>query len=890
MQPLKERFAHVPRKPADHGPTLDYYTNAEAWKPSNETTLGDLIDAIRNATFAEKVQQVRELLASGMKAEADTLKKTLPAVSLSGCISGRRKAAVAEGRFQHSGLLQIDLDAKDNIGWSLEEMREILQTDARMVAVFITPSGQGIKGVARIPPDPATHKAAFLAAEAHFKTLNLKIDPSCKDPVRLCFVSHDPEAWLRMDTDAMFEPVVLEVVEEFEEDEEEDFREKSIPHATPTKSHHINESGGIVIRGPQFRDLDSTTVAEMLRVIPPRPEYSEWLKIASAVWDALGEVEGTAALCGWSPEEKEGEYAAKFQKRLTDVHAATLVMRAKEHGWAPTVVSSVAPRQPVSEVTGKKPAKDDDKGDRIPPHVFPVPAGDIGYDLAARHIFSVIGPTKRLFIRGTSVHEVETDDSGNRELRTVQAKRMISVIETFGAKVMRREMREDGNPRWRAATFPAQSADAIMESDAAREMLPAIRQLVSAPVIAPDGKGGSVTLEPGHHVHAGGTFITGGKLPPIVPLDEAREMLLVALDDFDFPEGGDASRALASLISPALKMGGWIDDDFPLDLAEADQSQSGKSYRFRLIHAIYREAPSAIAQAVGGVGSLDERVSRALMKGRPFITFDNFRGRLDSQILETAIRGLGRVDARSLREAADIDCTPFVWQLSTNGAELTRDIANRSVITRIRKRAADHEWRHYPEGDLIAHVKKNQARYLGAVHAVIREWAAQGCQRTRENRHDFRTWCQVLDWIVQNIFESPPLLDGHREEQMRTANPKLQWLRDVIHALVTDGHQGQPLTASDLAEAAEEHDLTMPGRRDSVEAAEVRVGKLLGRMFKEANAEEITVDGRRFTRQIDGKYDPVRQQYRDQKTYVIDADTTVQTDETDPELFDHRDP
>jgi hypothetical protein len=609
------------------------------------------------------------------------------------------------------------------------------------------------------------------------------------------------------------------------------------------------------------------------------------LKIASSVWDALGEVEGTAALCGWSPEEQEGEYAAKFQKRLLDVHAATLVMLAKANGWAPTVVSSVAPRSTmpsVGELAGKKQTKD---ADSIPPHVFPVPAGDIGYDLAARHIFAVIGPTKRLFIRGTSVHEVETDDAGNRELRPVQAKRMISVIETFGAKVMRREMREDGTPRWRAATFPAQSADAIMESDAAREILPAIRQLVSAPVIAPDGKGGTVVLVPGHHPHAGGTFVTGGKLPPIVPLDEARETLLATLADFDFPEGGDASRALASIISPALKMGGWIDDDFPLDLAEADQSQSGKSYRFRLIHSIYREAPSGIAQSVGGVGSLDERVSRALMKGRPFITFDNFRGRLDSQILETAIRGLGRVDARSLREAADIDCTPFVWQLSTNGAELTRDIANRSVITRIRKRAADHEWRHYPEGDLIAHVKKNQPRFLGAVHAVVREWAAQGCPRTRENRHDFRTWCQVLDWIVQNIFEFPPLLDGHREEQMRTANPKLQWLRDVIYALVTDGHQGQQLTASDLAEAAEEHDLQLPGRRDSVEAAEVRVGKLLGRIFKDAGSDEITVDGRRFTRQIEGKYDPVRQQYRDQKTYVIDADTTVHPEETTSELF-----
>jgi hypothetical protein len=802
-------------------------------------------------------------------------------------VAAPRATAPEQGRFTHSGLLQIDLDAKDNIGWSVEEMRDLLARDPRMVAVFVSASGEGVKGVARIPADASTHRACFLAAEAHFKSMNLVIDPACKDPVRLCFISHDPRAWLRMDTDEMFEPVELAVVEDLDDEEESLAATSESEDATPkAKRYSVSDGGGLVIHAADRLPLDAAAVRSMLAMIPPRPEYNEWLKIASAVWDALGEEEGTAALCAWSPEEKEGEYATKFQKRLTDVHAATLVMRAKANGWFQPVLSSVAAPRAIKDVVAGKKTKDPHA---IPPHVFPVPTGDIGYDLAARHIFTIIGPTKRLFIRGTTVHEVETGDDGSRELRAVQAKRMISMIETFGARVMRREMREDGTPRWRSATFPAQSADAIMESDAARELLPAIRQLISAPVIAPDGNGGSLTLAPGHHPHAGGTFITGGKMPPTVPLDQARELLMDALCDFDFPEGGDASRGLASLISPALKMGGWIDDDFPLDLAEADQSQSGKSYRFRLIHAIYREAPSAIAQAVGGVGSLDERVSRALMKGRPFITFDNFRGRLDSQILETAIRGLGRVDARSLREAADIDCTPFVWQLSTNGAELTRDIANRSVITRIRKRSADHEWRHYPEGDLIAHVKRNQPLYLGAVHAVVREWAAQGCPRTRESRHDFRTWCQTLDWIVQNLFGLPPLLDGHREEQMRTANPKLQWLRDVINALVNDGHQGQALTASDLAEASEEHDLAMPGRRDSSEAMEVRVGKLLGRLFREAGKDTISIDGRWFSRQVSNEWNPANRTHIERKIYVIEVfnpeTTTVQTDETDLTLL-----
>lgn len=328
------------------GPVIDYYENAEGWKPTATCSLADLIDGIRGNDFAERVEEVRELLAKGQKANSDMVKKGLPAVSLSGCITGRRKAAVQEGRFEHSGLLQIDLDAKDNVGWTLDEMREILQADPRMVAVFRSPSGAGIKGVARIPKDAANHKAAFLAAEAHFRKLNLVIDASCKDPVRLCFVSHDPAAWLRMDTEEMFEPIPLELVEELDDEEEE------VSTGAPrVPTHHVTPEGGIVIRGNAQRDLDAATVAEMLRAIPPRPQYAEWLKIASAVWDALGQEQGTAALQAWSPEEVAGEYAAKFEKRLMDVHAATLVMRAKENGWEPDRKTKRAIKE---KVAGKK--------------------------------------------------------------------------------------------------------------------------------------------------------------------------------------------------------------------------------------------------------------------------------------------------------------------------------------------------------------------------------------------------------------------------------------------------------------------------------------------------------------------------------------------------------
>ena len=87
------------------------------------------------------------------------------------------------------------------------------------------------------------------------------------------------------------------------------------------------------------------------------------------------------------------------------------------------------------------------------------------------------------------------------------------------------------------------------------------------------------------------------------------------------------------------------------------------------------------------------------------------------------------------------------------------------------------------EGDLLDHVRHWQDYYLGCVFAVIRAWHAHGQPRTKETRHDFREWAQIVDWIVQNIFQTVPLMDGHQQAQERVSNPALVWLRSVVLAV-----------------------------------------------------------------------------------------------------------
>ena len=127
-----------------------------------------------------------------LKEKIDKLKKELPSFTISGTFpSGQRKK---EKLIQHSGRLQIDLD-----NLSLEQVpivKNQLAQDTYIEAVFISPTGTGVKAVMRIPvcKDDQEHKQAFLAADHYLRSqYGLEIDQSTKDVARLCFASWDPD-------------------------------------------------------------------------------------------------------------------------------------------------------------------------------------------------------------------------------------------------------------------------------------------------------------------------------------------------------------------------------------------------------------------------------------------------------------------------------------------------------------------------------------------------------------------------------------------------------------------------------------------------------------------------------------------------------------------------
>ena len=488
---------------------------------------------------------------------------------------------------------------------------------------------------------------------------------------------------------------------------------------------------------------------------------------------------------------------------------------------------------------------DANQADGLPEVILP--GGTVTITDCATQLFKLIGPTKRLLTRGGAVVNLVARDDGLLALEVLRPAAARSYFEKF-ARLFAWRAGAENEPVLKPMTCPQEMADALLQSEEAGKLLPRVQGLINCPVLREVG--GQLDVAGRGYDEKTQLLVTGGSTPPLVALDEAVPALLDLFGEFDFQSEGDKARAVGSLISPALKVGRFLKGRVPADVAEADQSQSGKTYRQKLVAALYNERLSLVTCRQGGVGSIDESLNQQLVAGRPFIQFDNFRGRFESAHLEAFLTAEGSFPCR-VPHRGEVTVPPenyFVF-LTSNGVDTTRDFANRSNIIRIRKKAPGHQFRKFPEGELLDRVRQWQSYYLGCVFAVIREWHRLGKPRTEETRHDFREWVGVVDWIVQNIFGLVPIMDGHRQAQERVSNPALIWLRKVVLTINETGELNREMTATDLHGLCDGADIEIPGLRLGAdeEKGKKAIGVVMGKLFREQ--ETVEVDGYSVTRE-----------------------------------------
>ncbi len=162
--------------------------------PIKNITLKQVINAIKSDALKDITEKVR---AIDNKTERDEVKcALLPSVTFSGTFKHRRKGVKIEDKLiSLSGHMCVDID-----GLSDEELpikRELLKKDKHTFALFISPSGHGLKVIIKVPVvNPEQHKQCYMQYGEYLKKeYELLVDEKAKDITRVTFLCHDPDAY-----------------------------------------------------------------------------------------------------------------------------------------------------------------------------------------------------------------------------------------------------------------------------------------------------------------------------------------------------------------------------------------------------------------------------------------------------------------------------------------------------------------------------------------------------------------------------------------------------------------------------------------------------------------------------------------------------------------------
>lgn len=467
---------------------------------------------------------------------------------------------------------------------------------------------------------------------------------------------------------------------------------------------------------------------------------------------------------------------------------------------------------------------------------IPVASADVPHLYCAETVMSRLAGTGNYFNRGGSLHEI-----ADERLTPLDACGLITRIESLGQTLQLKKNR--------AGTFvlePSrpneQGCKAIIRCSSAISTLPPINIVAHAPVLFKTDNG-TVTATGGYCREAE-CYVIGDHDMPNVSEREAADLLEDLFTDFDFKTPNDKARAIAFLLTTGLRLGGFIDDRrCPMFVIEANDSQAGKGTMVDMVATIYKEAPSVVTERDGGVGSFDESLQNALIAGRPFVLLDNLKRKLGGGWLESMLTAIAPVACRvpHCPEVA-VDVSRMIIVATSNGMQSSLDMANRSVITRIKKQPRYYRFRKWGDLDLLAYCRKEQPRLLSAVHAVIRGWHDSGSAMADVTGHSFRDWHRMAQAILQRSWPHLPELidDQHIDTAQRMADPWGAWLRTVmLHA-----EFGKEYCATALVELGESAGVEPPSFSDKVRAIEEKardVGRHMGNRFQKN--DHIEFDG-----------------------------------------------
>jgi len=187
--------------------TVTLFKNVRSTETAYPRPVGVVLARIKEGNSQELVESIRDLSPDQSK-ERSNLKAQLPAICFSGTFSTRADNAMEE----HSGLICLDFDKFETEEKMLSYKQE-LTDDPFVFSVFISPSGNGLKVLVKIPADKENHRHYFRALQENYDVP--EFDKACKNESRVCYESYDPEIFINEDSE-LWEDMMKETATEIE--------------------------------------------------------------------------------------------------------------------------------------------------------------------------------------------------------------------------------------------------------------------------------------------------------------------------------------------------------------------------------------------------------------------------------------------------------------------------------------------------------------------------------------------------------------------------------------------------------------------------------------------------------------------------------------------------
>jgi phage/plasmid-associated DNA primase len=307
-------------------------------------SLKGLIERVASAKdpVAKSIAAARRALADGHKDKYNAIKSKLPCVTAWGIFTQRKASGLAE----KSGVFVIDVDGHDQAEsrtWDdWQELSAKLYDTDKVAACFVSPSGDGLKIFVRVI-DAATPLGIVREVGTWMvEKYGLKIDTSGTDPSRLCFLSHDENAWYRMESDVWngIEPTPDKTVYKLD-------RSKSVwasREATPEEAREDE-------KGRLLRYLDA------MKAHAPELGYGDWQQAITACVGWLGVAEGVAEMVKRWPDKKPDETYKKALQVGACSNAHGCLWTVLEHVGAAGNVREENSRRKIAELKADGKAK-----------------------------------------------------------------------------------------------------------------------------------------------------------------------------------------------------------------------------------------------------------------------------------------------------------------------------------------------------------------------------------------------------------------------------------------------------------------------------------------------------------------------------------------------------